>query len=498
MSETNSNEGIRVRFAPSPTGYLHIGGARTALFNYLYARRHGGTFVLRVEDTDRERSTPEAVQAIFEGMRYLGLDWDEGPEKGGDYGPYFQSERDSIYDELVESLLAKGKAYPCFCTRERLDELRASQMEAKTRVGYDRLCRDLDPEEVKRRQEAGEPYVIRFKVEEGTVRIPDLIRGEVKFKNEEIDDFIIRRADGTCVYNLAVVGDDSGMKITHVIRGEDHLTNTAKQVLLFEALDLPVPKYAHIPLIFGPKRQKLSKRHGAVSVTEYDEKGYLPEAMLNFLARMGWSFDDKEEIFSHDDLIEKFSLESISKSGAMYDVKKLEHLGSHWMRLRPTEEVLEMVLPRLVARSYLTEEQAQQDRERLFHRVELEKERRSTLEEICDNIAFYFCAIEELEPKALKSLKKQEGIAELLSKFASKIESVFGESDLQARIKAVENALTAFLEEEDVSLKQLAPGIRAVLTGRPNTPPLFDLIALMDQAPCLQRLSSADQWLSES
>lgn len=494
MNEASSGSPVRVRFAPSPTGYLHIGGARTALFNYLYARQQGGVFVLRVEDTDRERSTPEAVQAILDGLRYLGLDWDEGPEKGGEFGPYFQSERESIYSEMVDRLLERGRAYPCFCSRERLAELREGQLSRKERVGYDRMCRDLPEDEVRSRIAAGEPHVIRFRVEEGSVRIPDLIRGTVKFQNEEVDDFVLRRADDTCVYNLAVVGDDQGMGITHVIRGEDHLTNTAKQVLLMEALELPVPSYAHIPLILGPGRQKLSKRHGAVSVTEYEEKGYLPEAMVNFLARMGWSYDDREEIFSLEELVEKFSLEGISRSGAMYDLKKLEHLGAHWMRQRPVEELLELLLPRLRGRGYVGEEIGDDDRARLLRCVELEQERRATLEEIADALGFYFEDVEELEPKALKALRKQADHAELLAAYADRIEPLLESGTHAEKLEALEEATRVFVEERELGLKHLAPSVRAVLTGRANTPPLFDILALLEPARCLERLRTADRW----
>jgi glutamyl-tRNA synthetase len=480
---------VRVRFAPSPTGYLHIGGARTALFNHLFARQNNGVFVLRIEDTDRERSTPEAVQAILDGMRYLELDWDEGPEVGGEYGPYFQSERASLHQAMIDDLSARRRAYRCFCSKERLTGLREEQMAAKARVHYDRVCRDLAPEEAKRRADAGESFVMRFSVEPGSTVVHDMIRGDVVFQNDEIEDFIIARADGTCVYNLAVVGDDSGMKISHVIRGEDHLSNTPKQILLFEALDLPVPSYAHIPLILGPGRAKLSKRHGAVSVTEYQNLGYLPEAMTNFLARLGWSYDDKEEIFSRQDLLEKFSLEKVSKSGGMYDPQKLDHLGGHWLRLRAPEELLDRAIPFLLRDGLIAADDVEALRPRLARMVALERERMDRLDQISFKLQYYFNDIQELEPKAAKALRKSEGAVDILAAFADRLEGNFDPEDAGK----LEDLARTFTEEKELKLKDLAQPARVVLTGRVATPPLFDVMACLGEDLCLQRLRDVER-----
>jgi glutamyl-tRNA synthetase len=494
MAETQGK--LRVRFAPSPTGYLHIGGARTALFNYLYARRHGGVFVLRIEDTDQERSTPESVQAIFDGLKFLGLDWDEGPVMGGGFGPYFQSQRLPIYQDLVRRLLERGRAYRCFCSRERLEALRKEQEAAKTRFHYDRRCRGLAEDEVRARIGAGEPSVVRLAIDDGETVVEDLIRGRVAFNHRDIDDFIVQRADGTCIYNMAVVGDDAGMAISHVIRGEDHLTNTPKQMLIFEALGLEPPVYAHIPLIHGPGNQKLSKRHGAVSVTEYEELGYLPEAMLNFLARMGWSYDDKEEIFSKADLIAKFSLDGVSKSPAVYDLKKLEHLGGHYIRARPLGDLVDLAVPRLVEAGLLRAEDAAACRPRLETMMALEKDRLVRLGQVVERLQFYFQDLppSAFEPKAAKLLLKDAaGTAALLAAYADAIEERFDPE----RPAALEEAARRLAESRGIGLGDLAQPVRAAITGRTFSPPLFDILALVGKEACLRRLRGAASTIRE-
>ena len=299
---------IRTRFAPSPTGYLHIGGARTALFCWLFARKHGGSFILRVEDTDLQRSTPEAVNAILEGLAWLGLEFDEGP--------FFQTERFDRYQATIDRLMEEGKAYRCDCPRERLDALREDQMKRKVKPKYDGHCRNLDVP-------ADQPHVVRFlNPDSGDVLVEDLIHGTVRFSNEELDDLVIRKSDGSPTYNLAVVVDDLDMQITHVIRGDDHLNNTPRQVNIFKALGAPVPKFAHVALILGDDGQKLSKRHGAVSALQYREDGFLPEAVLNYLVRLGWSHGD-QEIFSLDEMIALFDLEQVNKAASAFNTSKL-------------------------------------------------------------------------------------------------------------------------------------------------------------------------------
>ena len=325
---------VRVRFAPSPTGKLHIGGARTAIYNWAYARANGGTFILRIDDTDPTRSTDENTQIILRAMRWLGLDWDEGPEVGGDFGPYAQTERLDLYKQAAQKLWDEGKAYPCFCTKEQLDADRKAAQERKDPFqGYQRRCRDLDPEEARRRIEAGESYVLRIKVPEdrGDVVIHDAVHGEVTFDAKELDDFVIFRSDGTPTYNFATVVDDAMMKITHVIRGDDHLSNTPRQVMVYEALGAPVPTFAHISMILGADGKKLSKRHGATSVEEYRDAGYLSDAFVNYLALLGWSLDGETTIIPRDVLASKFSLDRISKNPATFDPKKLDWVNAEYI-----------------------------------------------------------------------------------------------------------------------------------------------------------------------
>jgi len=499
----DENPGVRVRFAPSPTGYLHIGGARTALYNWLFARRHGGTFVLRVEDTDRARSTPEATQAILDGLRFLGLDWDEGPEVGGDHGPYFQAERASLHAELVERLVSSRKAYRCFCSKQRLDQLReqmhAGKLDARAFTAEVRACDRLGDDEVARRLAGGDPATVRLKVPEGLTVIDDLIRGRVEIRNEDIEDFIIARGDGSPVYNLAVVGDDHGMGITHVIRGEDHLSNTAKQILIFEGLDLPVPRFAHISLILAPGGGKLSKRHGAVSVTEYEERGFLPEAMINFLVRMGWSYDDKQEIFSRDELIEKFSLDGVSRSGGVYDVKKLEHLGGHYMRQRPLAGLVELAIPRLVAAGYVSADTVAPggaDRGRVEAIVALEQERMSCLQQIVEKARYYFEEPTEPDKGARKALRKRKDSAPLVARYVDSLEDAFPDGWGVDGHAALEEHARGFLEQEGVGLGELAQPLRAVLTGRGATPGLFEVMGILGKATCCRRLARVDDWIA--
>ena len=325
---------VRVRFAPSPTGKLHIGGARTAIYNWAFARANGGTFILRIDDTDPTRSTDENTQIILRAMRWLGLDWDEGPEVGGDFGPYAQTERLDLYKQAAQKLWDEGKAYPCFCTKEQLDADRKAAQERKDPFqGYQRRCRDLDPKEARRRIEAGESYVLRIKVPEdrGDVVIHDAVHGEVTFDAKELDDFVIFRSDGTPTYNFATVVDDAMMKITHVIRGDDHLSNTPRQVMVYEALGAPVPTFAHISMILGADGKKLSKRHGATSVEEYRDAGYLSDAFVNYLALLGWSLDGETTIIPRDVLASKFSLDRISKNPATFDPKKLDWVNAEYI-----------------------------------------------------------------------------------------------------------------------------------------------------------------------
>src|SRR5262252_9596585 len=339
----------RVRFAPSPTGYLHVGGARTALFNWLFARRHGGTFVLRIEDTDAERSSWEMVAGIVDGLRWLGLDWDEGPDVGGPHTPYFQSERLAKYREHARSLVGSGHAYFFYCTPEDLQKKRADA-EARGAVwSYDRACVKKSPEEIARLDAAGAPKAIRFHVPPGETAFADLVHGDIRFDNANIEDFVILRSDGHPTYHLSVVVDDIDMEITHVVRGDDHISNTPKQVLLYRAFGRPVPQFAHVPLILGPDKKRLSKRHGATSVMEYPRLGYLPEAMVNFLALLGWSPGGDRELLSRDELVSLFTLEGISGGNAVFNPEKLDWFNQQHIGRLPAATLLERIEPSLEA-----------------------------------------------------------------------------------------------------------------------------------------------------
>ena len=331
---------VRVRFAPSPTGYLHIGGARTALYNWLFARRSGGAFVLRIEDTDAARSTDESYRAIIDALEWLGLDWDEGPVKGGPYGPYAQSARLVLYHTESRKLIDSGSAYRCFCTTEELEEIRSEALGQKTRPRYDGRCRHLPDDEVTRRLGKKVPHVIRFRMSEGETRFRDIVRGPIVFQNTELDDFVLIRSNGKPTYNFAAAVDDAKMRISHVIRGDDHISNTPKQILICKALGHPVPRFAHLPMILGSDRTRLSKRHGAVSVQEFRRSGYLSDSVVNYLSLLGWAYDDKTEFFTRESLVKKFSLNKVSKNPAAFDPHKLDHIdGEHFKRLDPMKRV---------------------------------------------------------------------------------------------------------------------------------------------------------------
>ena len=382
---------VRTRFAPSPTGYLHIGGARTALFNYLFARHHGGRFILRIEDTDRERSTPEAIQAILEAMTWLELDHDEGP--------YFQTERYPIYKERIQELLAQGKAYRCVCTPEKLVAMRQEAQRAKLKPMYDGTCRRRPPV-----IGSGQSYTVRFRSpDEGTTVVKDAVKGDVVFDNRELDDLIIARSDGTPTYNFCVVVDDIDMRITHIIRGDDHLSNTPRQIQLYEAFGHPLPQFAHVPLILGTDKARLSKRHGATSVTAYRDMGYLPEAVVNYLVRLGWSHGD-QEIFSRAELIEKFSLESVGKSAGVFNPEKFLWLNSHYLKLKSLAQLADDVMPFIAAKGY----PVPRDKPWLEKMAATLRERAKTLAELVESAHYYLTDDISLDEKAVKKFLTPE------------------------------------------------------------------------------------------
>ncbi|MDX8398428.1 MAG: glutamate--tRNA ligase [Mariprofundaceae bacterium] len=454
---------VRTRFAPSPTGMLHIGGARTALFSWLYARRFGGEFVLRIEDTDKERSTDEATQVILDGMKWLGLDWDGEP--------VYQGARQDLHIAAVNKLLDAGKAYKCCCTREELDHMRDAQKLAGHKPMYDGRCRNrTDLAE-------GAPYVIRFKSpNEGDTWVKDMVLGDVCFPNAELDDLIIMRSDGTPTYNLAVVVDDADMAISHVVRGSDHLNNTPRQIQLYEALGLPVPKFAHIPLIHGPDGAKMSKRHGSVAITEYREQGYLPVAVVNYLSRLGWSHGD-DEVFSTEQLIELFDLNSVGKSASRFDQAKLDWLNAHWIKESKPEGLIEEV-KRLLA---IEIHDGQAD---LLAVIGCLQERSKNLLELAEGARFFYVAPTEYQEKAVKKNFK-EGTWKLLESFVEQANALPKWSG-----EAVHGLIEQICAQAEVNMGKLAQPIRILLAGVPVSPPIDVTLELLGKVETLQRIES--------
>ena len=460
---------VKVRFAPSPTGFLHIGGVRTALFNWLYAKNHGGKFVLRIEDTDLSRSTEESIEEILESMRWLGLDWDEGP--------FRQTERQGIYSQKVGQLLSAGKAYHCYCTPEELDRKRSEAQKAGNKPKYDGTCRERpdSPE--------GAPSVIRFKAPiEGTVVVEDLLRGKVVFDIAELDDVIIQRTDGTPTYNFVVVVDDSEMGITHVIRGDDHLSNTPRQCLLYDALDFKRPQFSHISMILGQDKSRLSKRHGATSALAYRDIGCLPDAMINYLARLGWSHGD-QEIFSRDELIKYFSFDSVNTSAAIFDADKLSWVNEQYIQSTPPEELAQHLEPHLVKTAILPEDHGLSPQE-IAKVIPCLNQRAKTLVEMAEKSAFFFRKEVEFDEKARNKFLTEDA-RPLLEKV------IVGFSALDNfSAENIETLFKKIVEEEGMKLGKLAQPVRVALTGTTVSPGIFDVILLLGKEETLKRLQN--------
>ena len=476
---------ITVRFAPSPTGYLHIGGARTAVFNWLFARQQNGRFILRIEDTDRERSGTEMVQAIFEGLRWLGLDWD------GD--PVFQSQRLDIYRDYANRLLREGKAFRCFCSAEKIMRQREQAVRQKITFRYDGTCRNLSEEEIQQRLERNEPFTIRFRLPKGDVQFHDMLHGTITVEQEVLDDFIILRSDGTPTYHLAVVVDDYEMGITHVIRGDDHLSNTPKQVLLYEAFGWQVPQFLHVPLIHGPDRRRLSKRHGATSVQEYRDRGYLPEAIFNYLALLGWSPGTDEEIFTREELIERFSLDGLSKSSAIFDEQKLLWMNAQHLYRLSSAELFDRVVPFLAKAGLAGEAELQQRRDYVENILELLKPRAKRLTDFADQMHYFFYEPEAYDEKGMKKHWKGLETAERLDMLRSRLAGL--ENWTEAEIEAVVRDLA---EELQISAAKLIHPTRLAISGRTATPGLFEVMALLGQDVVLQRMKKAVEIIKNS
>ena len=462
---------VVTRFAPSPTGYLHIGGARTALFNYLFARHFGGKFILRIEDTDRERSTPEAIKAILDAMTWLKLEWDEGP--------FYQTERYPLYKEKVRQLLAAGKAYPCICTPEELDAKRQLAQKEKRKPAYDGTCRPA--EGVIPDLPAGKPYTIRFRSpREGTTTVEDVVKGDVIFENRELDDLIIARSDGTPTYNFCVVVDDIEMAITHIIRGDDHLSNTPRQIQLYQALGQALPKFAHVPLILGTDKARLSKRHGATSVTAYRDMGYFPEAVVNYLARLAWSYGD-QEIFSREELIEKFTLENVGKAAGVFNPEKFLWVNFTYLKARPLSQLAGEIIPFIQAQNY----PVPQDKLWLERMIATLQERAKTLVDLVEQARFYLVEDIKIDDKAAKKFLTPDA-AQPLSKIIERLAALDDFSEA-----SIEQAFSAALQELGLQMGQLAQPMRVALTGSTVSPGIHEVIAVLGKERTLKRLRAA-------
>lgn len=473
---------IRVRMAPSPSGFLHVGTARTTIYNWLFARHHKGKFILRIEDTDPSRSDQEMVDAILEALKWLRLDWDEGP--------YYQSRRTEFYEKYAQKLLEKGKAYFCFCTPQELEKKRKQAIASKVDWHYDRTCLKLSDAEKEEKIKKGVPKAIRLLVPEGETVFSDLVCGELKKDNKEIDDLIILRSDGTPTYNFACVVDDADMKISHVIRGNDHISNTFKQILIYKALDLTPPHFAHIPLILGKDRAKISKRHGAVSVMEYEKEGFLAEALVNFLALLGWSPKDNREILSTDQMIELFSLEGVNPSNPIFDPEKLEWMNGEYIRACSHEKLLELVIPFLIREKLINQEMVDEKRERLLKFVSLLKERCKTLRDFAEKGKYFFKFDYRYEPKAASKHFSSAEAAHRLRTFVDRLSVLDGFEK-----KKIEEALRKLADEMKIKPAPLIHMVRLAATGTSAGPPLFDLLELLGKEEVVKRIKKAIEFI---
>jgi len=474
--------GLRVRFAPSPTGALHIGSVRTTLYNYFLARQSGGTLILRIEDTDQERLVPGAIDSIYDGLHWFGVRWDEGPREGGPHAPYIQSERLLLYQERAQELVGTGAAYVCFCTKERLEQMRAAQRARGEITRYDRHCRNIPAPEAAERAKI-EPHVIRLKVpEEGMIAIDDLVYGHVEWPLNTIEDQILLKSDGFPTYQLAVVIDDHLMRIDPIIRGEEWLPSTPKHLLVYRAFGWDIPPHAHVPNVLGPDGKKLSKRHGATQVDEFIREGYLPEAMVNFLALIGWSPGTEEEVFSMADLVQKFRLDQVQKAGGKWDRDRLNFFNGLWIRRLSDDELLDRLDPFLPA---------EWDRRVVRQVVPLIKARMTTLVEAKELIGFLFAATVEQDP-ALLVPKKREAMDVITA--LSRVTVLLRFVD-PFTAPAIEQALAAVATELGWTVRDLTIAVRAAVTGRKVGPPLYGSIALLGKERALARLEAAQERL---
>jgi glutamyl-tRNA synthetase len=463
---------IVTRFPPSPSGFLHVGNARTAIFNWLYARHMKGRFVLRIEDTDRERSTQDSIEAIFEALEWLSIDWDDGP--------YFQSERIDIYQRYVQKLLDADKAYYCTCTPEELEAMRQKGMAAGGKPKYDRTCREKGLTRT-------DTAVVRFKAPlGGTTIVEDVVKGNIVFQNTELDDFIIARSDGSHTYNFAVVVDDITMDINTIIRGDDHVMNTPKQILLYKALESPLPVFAHVPMVLGPDRTRLSKRHGAMSVTAYRDMGYLPDAFINYLVRLGWSYGD-QEFFTRQELIEKFTLENVGRSAGIFDTEKLLALNADHIKATPPKALVEPLAPFLKSLGFDIQQGAFIERV-----IETLQARSKTLKDMAKDALFYFQDEIVYEEKAAKKFLTPAALdpIRLLNKEFESLPE-FDEANLETAFKTV-------MEKTGLKLGKIAQPVRVALTGRTASPGIFEIMAIIGKERVISRLKKAIQFIQDN
>jgi len=485
--ESMTAQPIRVRYAPSPTGYPHVGNIRTAFFNWLFSRHYGGAFIVRIEDTDRERKVEGAVEDILNSLRWMGLDWDEGPDVGGEYRPYFQSQRLHYYQPVAQQLVAGGYAYPCYCSNERLEAMRAEQVRHGQPPGYDRRCRNLDQKEHARFADQGIVPVIRFKTPlTGKTQFQDLIRGKVVVANNTLDDFVLLKSDGYPTYHLASIVDDHLMEISHVLRADEWLASTPRHILLYQSLGYQPPQFAHLPMILGPDRSKLSKRHGATSLLEYRNEGYLPEAMINFLALLGWALDDRTELFSREDLISHFSLERLSKTGAIFNIEKLRWMNGVYMRKLSVEQLTKEAMP-FFEEHLPAEVKRPLNTDYVRQVVSLEQERAKTLCELPQLAEFFFTEELSYPTDLLLNLglgrDKAREVLQASSRALSSLES-FNEA-------STEPVLRSLATELCLKAKVFFGLLRIAITGQTATPPLFQTMAVLGKERCLQRIEAA-------
>ncbi len=487
---------VRVRYAPSPTGLQHIGGIRTALFNYFFARSMGGKFILRIEDTDRERFSEESLKDLYDTLEWLGIDWDEGPEKGGDYGPYVQSERSGLYRKYAGQLVDEGRAYHCFCSSERLNDLREVQKKEKKNYGYDRHCRDLSEEEITRKKSEGLNSVIRLKIPlEGKTSFDDLILGTVTRKNKDISpDPVLMKSDGFPTYHLANVVDDHLMKITHILRAQEWIPSGAMHVLLYKAFGWEPPAYCHLPMVMGKDGQKLSKRHGSTSVVDFRKRGYLPEAIINYVTMVGWAYDDSREFFTKEELEKLFSLEKINKAPGVFDYKKLEWFNGQYIRKKSESEIIEEVIPYLKKDGIISEDVTEREMMIVQNMMSLMTERLHFMSDISELSRFLFkdigsYTLTDLIPKKMDfegTIKALEGARSLVEGFEARSDE---ENEELFRKKS---------EEVQVKLGSMLMPLRVAISGSKVSPPIFGSLRLLGVEKALERIDHVINLLKDA